>query len=298
MSESAWMGYAEAQMLWLERHRHPVLDVLFGALTALGVETFLLLFVALGYWLIDRAVFARAATMLVVAAFLNTWIKGIFSAPRPDVSHVLPASGWSFPSGHAQVAAALWGGLAWEIRARAPRASGALVLLALGVAASRPYLGVHYPHDVAVGLALGALQIPALAAWVRSGRSLDGPTGLLAGTAVGVGALVLTLTVLDPSVADLGARLAGAGTGLALGVQLAGRSEPPTRAVDRLVLVAVGLPALLLPWLGLRHAAAAMGLEDALLAAFARYVLVGLSIGAAPRLAAGLRRRDPVREAA
>lgn len=57
----------------------------------------------------------------------------------------------SFPSGHAAMAAA--GALAG---ARIlPRAAPVLWVLALGIAFSRVYLGVHWPSDVLSGLVLG-----------------------------------------------------------------------------------------------------------------------------------------------
>ncbi|MCG8966205.1 MULTISPECIES: phosphatase PAP2 family protein [Streptomyces] len=65
-----------------------------------------------------------------------------------------PASGdWSFPSNHATIAGAAAVALALVRRA--------LVLLtaplALLMAFSRVFVGVHYPHDVAAGLLLGAV---------------------------------------------------------------------------------------------------------------------------------------------
>ncbi|MYR45002.1 phosphatase PAP2 family protein [Streptomyces sp. SID5910] len=83
-----------------------------------------------------------------------------------------PASGdWSFPSNHATIAGAAAVALALVRRA--------LVLLtaplALLMAFSRVFVGVHYPHDVAAGLLLGTAV--AVAA-VRLGT---GPATRLAG---------------------------------------------------------------------------------------------------------------------
>jgi membrane-associated phospholipid phosphatase len=65
-----------------------------------------------------------------------------------------PATGdWSFPSNHATIAGAAAVTLALTRRAlvwlTAP--------LALVMAFSRVFVGVHYPHDVAAGLVFGAL---------------------------------------------------------------------------------------------------------------------------------------------
>ncbi|RFU83775.1 phosphatase PAP2 family protein [Streptomyces triticagri] len=64
-----------------------------------------------------------------------------------------PVGDWSFPSNHSTIAgaAAVALALAW-------RGIGWLTLpMAVLMAFSRVFVGVHYPHDVAVGLLLGAL---------------------------------------------------------------------------------------------------------------------------------------------
>lgn len=60
---------------------------------------------------------------------------------------------WSFPSNHATIAAAAAVGLAlaW------PRLGFLTVPMAILMAFSRVFVGVHYPHDVATGLVLGTL---------------------------------------------------------------------------------------------------------------------------------------------
>lgn len=293
MRFDAWMQLANAHMAWIEAHRHPILDAVFIFFTVLGTEAFLLFFVALGYWLLDRPVLGRAAGMLIVAGFLNSFLKGAFLEPRPSVSHVLPAEGWSFPSGHAQVAAALWGGLALELRRRGRRWGAAgLWALAAAVALSRPYLGVHYPHDVVFGFVFGAAQVFVFAQLFRLGgdpfardphRSGSSLPQARAGWIM-TGVLFLALVVLGfhASVQGIGARLAGALVGLGLGLVEARRlglmaAPPGWRA--RGVLVLVGVLGLLVAWRGLKLAFGFLGLEEALFANFVRYLAVGLWIG-------------------
>ncbi|MFI9586481.1 phosphatase PAP2 family protein [Streptomyces sp. NPDC052236] len=65
-----------------------------------------------------------------------------------------PAPGdWSFPSNHAAIAgaAAIALALAW------PRIALLTVPMALLMAFSRVFVGVHYPHDVLVGLTVGGV---------------------------------------------------------------------------------------------------------------------------------------------
>ncbi|MEK8174643.1 phosphatase PAP2 family protein [Streptomyces sp. M19] len=64
------------------------------------------------------------------------------------------ANDWSFPSNHATIAAAATVAL---LVADRRLAAAVAVPAALLMAASRVWIGVHYPHDVAAGLLLGAL---------------------------------------------------------------------------------------------------------------------------------------------
>ena len=150
--------------MWILDFRHEALTPIFKALTFCGEATFFLLVFTVGYWVLDRRIFARATLVMLGALFLNSLLKAIFQVPRPDASLMLvEAHGWSFPSGHAMAAGAVWPWLAYESKRR--WAMPAAILLAFGVAASRVYLGVHTLWDVSWGLLLGALLLPVAAAW-------------------------------------------------------------------------------------------------------------------------------------
>ena len=109
--------------------------------------------------------FWRGAVLVVIARIgelaSTTAVKDLLARPRPTLLNPVDyAAGYSFPSGHAAGAAAVYGALVVLILPRAARWARALLLAAAtllicAVAASRVLLGVHYPSDVAAGAALG-----------------------------------------------------------------------------------------------------------------------------------------------
>ncbi|MFF9506741.1 phosphatase PAP2 family protein [Streptomyces sp. NPDC014724] len=108
-----------------------------------------------------RTAMALCAPLVVVAAYLvNDVVKSLFHEQRPcQTLHVVtveacPALGdWSFPSNHAAIAAAA----AVAIWLTDRRLGAIAVPAALLMAASRVWIGVHYPHDVLIGVVTGAL---------------------------------------------------------------------------------------------------------------------------------------------
>ena len=124
-------------------------------------------------WMSNRradAVFLAAASL---APAINLSLKEVIARARPDAYlAVVEESGYAFPSGHAAFAAAFLGALVVvagrtnplnEHAALRRAIQGALLLLCIAVAASRVYLGVHWPSDVIAGLLFGGLYMATLA---------------------------------------------------------------------------------------------------------------------------------------
>jgi undecaprenyl-diphosphatase len=102
-----------------------------------------------------REDYVRAAETVLVALALNTAVKYTVRRARPVLEEELPAltpvlSGRSYPSAHAATSFAGARALAAAGMPAAP-----LRALAVAMALSRPYLGVHYPTDVVAGAFLG-----------------------------------------------------------------------------------------------------------------------------------------------
>jgi membrane-associated phospholipid phosphatase len=106
-----------------------------------------------------RVLLAPVVTM--TAYLLSETAKELWQAERPcrtlgDLVTIAacPEYGdWSFPSNHATIAGAAAIAVVWS----GARLGFLAAVVALFAAASRVFLGVHYPHDVIAGLVLGAL---------------------------------------------------------------------------------------------------------------------------------------------
>ena len=120
--------------------------------------------------------FWHGAVLVVIARIgelaSTTAVKDLLARPRPTLLNPVDhAAGYSFPSGHAAGAAAVYGALVVLVLPRAIRWARALLLAAgtlliSAVAASRVLLGVHYPSDVAAGAALGLAWVGIAALFI------------------------------------------------------------------------------------------------------------------------------------
>ncbi len=154
----------------------------FVAYAKFGIALFAILLLV-GWWgaragrdftAMARLLWAGAGTLLAVA--LNQPIGSLVGRARPYTAmptvHVLIArtGDFTFPSDHSVAAGAVAAGLFLAGR----RLGWAAAVLAVLMAASRVYVGAHYPADVVAGLILGAavvlagapLAVPALRALV------------------------------------------------------------------------------------------------------------------------------------
>ncbi|MFJ4919532.1 phosphatase PAP2 family protein [Streptomyces sp. NPDC088725] len=152
------------------------LDDLVSAWSTYGLLLFALLMIAAWWQARSRATSAAAvaltAPLITMIAFgVNDLVKLAVRENRPCQSlraitlEACPASGdWSFPSNHSALAAAAAVALLFASRRLGIVALVAAVLMA----ASRVWVGVHYPHDVLAGLAVGTLVALPLAWAVRT----------------------------------------------------------------------------------------------------------------------------------
>ena len=173
----------------MRTHAAPLWDWLALAGAALGSGVAMWIVIGLGTLFLWRSRHHYSAALLWVALlggrFLNHELKTLFRRSRPE-----PA-GWdltvfgravdfptsfSFPSGHATMAVVIYGTLAYLVarlettpaQRRWTFAAVAVVILLIG--ASRVYLGVHYPTDVAAGYLSGFVWATSAALAIEAVR--------------------------------------------------------------------------------------------------------------------------------
>jgi membrane-associated phospholipid phosphatase len=104
----------------------------------------------------SREAWLICAVLGPVAIGLNFAVKLLVRRPRPVLEGLPPLGGapssLSFPSAHATSSFAVATAMT-----RVDSLGAIAFALAIGLALSRPYLGMHYPSDVLAGAALGVL---------------------------------------------------------------------------------------------------------------------------------------------
>lgn len=158
----------------IAKTRSPLLNLVFSLITYLGHEVVFIVVGMLLIWCVNKKYGYRFMSVFMVGNLLNQFLKALFMVPRPWVvdpdfrvvgddlgdswlNAKNAATGFSFPSGHAQSACMTLGGVAIYLK----KWWGYLLaaVLTVLVAYSRMYLGVHTLLDVAVGLVLGILTL-------------------------------------------------------------------------------------------------------------------------------------------
>ncbi len=153
----------------IEKIRVPVLNEIMLAVTTLGEETAFLVIGLILFWCVDK----KKGYFVMTVGFMGTIISQImklsFRVPRPwvldpDFSILEQAreaaAGYSFPSGHTQTAVGTFGAITVSTRKKWVQIT--CVVLALMVAFSRMYIGVHTPADVLVGALCALVFVFAL----------------------------------------------------------------------------------------------------------------------------------------
>lgn len=179
LAEDVWMkesfSWDAPLMLAVHRLSAPWLDQFMIFITRIGSPGLYLLTPLTILWLWRRRRHHAAIALAVSVAgagLLSAALKIIFARPRPAVFPPLTVeSTYSFPSGHTLVSIAYFGFIAYLLLQEKHRVAALVAsLLAVLIAVSRIYLGVHYPSDVLGSLSIGLLWLGVVVGGYR--RSL------------------------------------------------------------------------------------------------------------------------------
>ncbi len=218
--------------LWLlSEIRTPFLNNLMQSVTYFGQEMLIVVVICALYWCVDkRFAYLLGFTYFTAGLGVQT-LKIAFRIPRPWIldpdfsavkSAVPAATGYSFPSGHTQSAAALYFPLA--LKAKPMFLKIFCILLFLLVGFSRMYLGCHTPKDVLVSMALTITV--SLIIWHFQSLLLDDTrylkqiAALLAVLSLAVAAYALALQdsgIIETKYALDCCKASGAGLGFSIG---------------------------------------------------------------------------------
>lgn len=192
-----------------------LLVTLFAFVTVLGDAWVLFAGLTVLYWVgprIDDTLRPVAATVIALATLalaVVLAVKSYTALSRPTAMPIDPATlprglasfvagelestGFTFPSGHATGATAVYGGLAALLTVGRRRlrytVAGSVIVL---VSASRVILGVHYPRDIVAGMVLGVVLVAVGSYLARNGESLQADRVFLLAALVSVGGIIVT----------------------------------------------------------------------------------------------------------
>ncbi len=152
-----------AFLLALQSIRGPVMTAVANVLSFLAEETVLVVVLVVIYLTQSKKAGFGLFCSLMGAQLVTNTLKPIIHRPRPfmvysdiDAGRLSTATGWSFPSGHTTGAAAFLPALG-RLSGRT-WATVLAVILAVLVGLSRNMLGVHWPTDCLIGLAIGLIS--------------------------------------------------------------------------------------------------------------------------------------------
>ena len=154
---------------FLEGIRLPFFDFIFSLITHLGEETVFIAIALFIFWCVSKKNGYYILAVGFIGTMLNQILKITFRIERPWVldkdftiveSARAEATGYSFPSGHTQIAVGTFGAIAYTTKQKWLRILS--IVLCVLIPFSRMYLGVHTPLDVGVSIVIAIILIFAV----------------------------------------------------------------------------------------------------------------------------------------
>jgi undecaprenyl-diphosphatase len=148
--------------------RTHILTNIFSWITLLGKSQVILCFIVISvtlFWLWRKKYYILSLFTAVVGSEAFTYLgKLAFHRPRPELA-VYTEHSFSFPSGHATIAVAFYGFVAYVLVRLVQSWNKKInilfttILIIIAIGFSRVYLGVHYISDVWSGYLVGAMWL-------------------------------------------------------------------------------------------------------------------------------------------
>lgn len=173
--------------------RTDVLTNIFTWITLLGKSQVILVFIFISVailWLWQKKYCILPLLIAVTGSEVFTYLgKLAFHRPRPEIA-VYAEHSFSFPSGHATIAVAFYGFVAYLLMrfsqswSRKVNIFFVTTLLIIAIGFSRVYLGVHYISDVWSGYLVGAMWLiiaVSFSEWLRHKERGDQSISFVAG---------------------------------------------------------------------------------------------------------------------
>jgi membrane-associated phospholipid phosphatase len=165
---AGWLFWDEPITRWVVDARTADLNAVFRRISFLGSTRVIVVVTLIAAALSWKRCPRLAIAILLVALarpLAEAGLKELVARDRPDGDRLVRGRGYSFPSGHPLATAASWGMLPLVVALYTRRrvvwwavAIGVWTLAVL-VAVSRVWLGVHWTSDVVAGLALAVLGV-------------------------------------------------------------------------------------------------------------------------------------------
>jgi len=166
IQSGATLAFDDHILTWMGMHQSPLTTNIALEITSLGTGTVVIMLACVSalFLVLNRQRYAGA--LLLVATFgglaLDIMLKSHYNRARPHLfTWKTVAVSTSFPSGHAMNAVVVYGTIAYLASRQLKHHGGRVALMvlagivAIAIAASRVYLGVHYPSDVLGGAIIG-----------------------------------------------------------------------------------------------------------------------------------------------
>ena len=212
---------------WLSEIRTPVTEKFFLYVTDIGGEIIIVAFACYMFWFVSKRAGQRICMAYFTSGLLVQTIKITARVKRPWLidenfkpveAAVEGATGYSFPSGHTQSSASVFGSAAAIFKNKAIKTFFVVLIILVGF--SRMFLGVHTPYDVAGGIFFAICGIVISGRFIKEDKEIK-PAVYITLFAASAAAFIYSYVLCKNGIVDIAnsqdcCKSAGAAAGFAI----------------------------------------------------------------------------------